>query len=104
MGGQPHTSAASTPGKEPVPIVQEAGWTQGRSGQDSIPDRPARSQSLHQLSYPAHDALFILSLFRQTTSTCFGHICSPSSGSILHIYNKYQLLYIYSLFNLKVDR
>jgi len=22
-----------TPGKDPVPIVQEAGWTQGRSGQ-----------------------------------------------------------------------
>jgi hypothetical protein len=26
------------------------------------------------------DALVILSLFRQSTSTCFGHICSPSSG------------------------
>ena len=26
------------------------------------------------------DALFILSLFRHSTSTCFGHICSPSSG------------------------
>jgi len=26
------------------------------------------------------DALFILSLFRQSTSTCFGHNCSPSSG------------------------
>jgi len=30
------------------------------------------------------DALFILSLFRQSTSTCFGHICSPSSGDILY--------------------
>ena len=37
---------------------------QGRSGQaenlaphrDSIPDRPAHSQSLHRLSYPAHTA------------------------------------------------
>jgi hypothetical protein len=28
------------------------------------------------------DALFILSLFRQSTSTCVGHICSPSSGGI----------------------
>jgi hypothetical protein len=26
------------------------------------------------------DALFILSLFLQSTSTCFGLICSPSSG------------------------
>ena len=40
-----------TPGKEPVPILQEAGWTPGpvwtggksRPYQDSIPDRPARS-------------------------------------------------------------
>jgi len=36
------------------------------------------------------DALFILSLFRQSTSTCFGHICSPSSGGVLYIY-----IYIY---------
>jgi len=40
-----------TPGKDPVPIVQEAGWapgpvwTGGKSlpYRDSIPDRPARS-------------------------------------------------------------
>ena len=68
------------------------------------------------------DALFILSLFRQSTCTCFGHICSPSSGGILYIYknwyvlcflvdclsaaanrqsnkkhNTYQFLYIYSI-------
>jgi hypothetical protein len=36
------------------------------------------------------DALFILSLFRQSTSTCFGHICSPSTRCILYIY-----IYIY---------
>ena len=36
------------------------------------------------------DALFILNLFRQSTSTCFGHICSPSSGDIPYIY-----IYIY---------
>jgi len=29
-GGQPHAPAASTPGKDPVPIVQEAGWAPGR--------------------------------------------------------------------------
>jgi hypothetical protein len=38
------------------------------------------------------DALFILSLFRQTTSTCFGHICSPSSGDVLYIYNNWYVL------------
>jgi hypothetical protein len=39
------------PGKDPVPIVQEAGWAPGpvwtggksRPHRDSIPDRPARS-------------------------------------------------------------
>jgi len=44
-----------TPGKEPVPILQEAGWAPGpvwaggksRPHRDSIPDRPARSQSLY---------------------------------------------------------
>jgi hypothetical protein len=51
-----------TPGKDPVPIVQEAGWvpepvwTGGISSPTGIrsPDRPARSQSLYRLSYPAH--------------------------------------------------
>ena len=51
-----------TPGKEPVPIVQEAGWAPGpvwmgrksRPHRDSIPDRPARSQSLYRMSYLAH--------------------------------------------------
>ena len=38
------------------------------------------------------DALFILSLFRQLTSTCFGHIWSPSSGGILYIYNNWYVL------------
>jgi len=47
------------PGKDPVPILQEAGWTPGpvwtggrsRPNRDSIPDSPARSQSLYRLSY-----------------------------------------------------
>ena len=50
---QPHF----TPRKDPVPIVQEAGWAPGpvwtggksRPHRDSIPDRPARSQSLYRL-------------------------------------------------------
>ena len=52
-----------TPGKDPVPILQEAGrapgpvWTGGKSRphRDSISDRPARSQSLYRLSYRAHN-------------------------------------------------
>ena len=48
--------------KDPVPILQEDGWAPGpvwtggksRPHRDSIADRPARSQSLYRLSYPAH--------------------------------------------------
>jgi len=52
-----------TPGKDPVPIVQEAGWAPGPvwTGAENFvptgirsPDRPARSQSLYWLRYPAH--------------------------------------------------
>ena len=55
---QPHF----THGKHPVSTLQEAGWAPGpvwtggksRPHRDSIPDRPARSQSLYRLrSYPA---------------------------------------------------
>ena len=60
MGSQPHAPAASTAGKDPVPILQEGGWAPGpvwtggksRPHRDSIPDRPARIQSLYLLSYP----------------------------------------------------
>jgi hypothetical protein len=55
----------STPGGDPVPIVQEAGWAPGPvwTGAENLappgfffrsPDHPARSQSLYRLSYPAH--------------------------------------------------
>jgi len=51
-----------TPGKDPVPIVQEAGWAPGPvwtdgkscSHRDLIPGRPDPSQLLYRLSYPAH--------------------------------------------------
>jgi len=48
-----------TPGKVPVPVLQEAGWDPGpvwtgvksRPHRDSNPNRPARSQSLYRMSY-----------------------------------------------------
>jgi hypothetical protein len=49
------------PGKDPVPIVQEAGWAQGPVwiGAENFapteirsPDLPARRESLKRLSYP----------------------------------------------------
>ena len=58
-----------TPGKDPVPILQEAGWApvpvwtggESRPHRDSIPDRPVRSQSLYRLSYRAHARLYYIS-------------------------------------------
>ena len=61
MRGQRYDTAARTPGIDPVPIVQEAGWAPGPvwTGAENLtptgnrfPDRPARSQSLYRLSYP----------------------------------------------------
>jgi hypothetical protein len=52
-----------TPGKDPVPIVEEAGWAPGPvwTGAENLaptrirsPDCPAHSQSLYQLRYSAH--------------------------------------------------
>ena len=59
MRGQRHAPAAFTPGKDPVPIVQEDGWDPGPgwTGAENLdptgirsPDRPARSQSLYRLA------------------------------------------------------
>ena len=53
-----------SPGKNTVPIVQEAGWAPGPvwTGTENLAftgirsaDLPARSQSLYRLSYAAHD-------------------------------------------------
>jgi len=64
VSGQQQAPAAFYPRerKDPEPILQEAGWAPGpvwtagksRPHRDSISDRPARSQSLYRLSYPAH--------------------------------------------------
>jgi hypothetical protein len=52
-----------TPGKDLVPIVQVAGWAPGLvwTGAENLsptgirsPERPAHSQSLYRLHYPAH--------------------------------------------------
>jgi hypothetical protein len=52
-----------TPGKDLVPIVQEAWWAPGPvwTGAENLTpigirslDRPARSQLLYRLHYPAH--------------------------------------------------
>jgi hypothetical protein len=61
-----------TPGKDPAPIVQEAGWAPGPvwTGAENLaptgirfPDHPARSQSLYRLSYRGPHFFYIESLF-----------------------------------------
>ena len=62
-----------TPRKDPVHILQEVGWAprpvrtggKSRPHRDSIPDLPARSQSLYRLSYPAHNKNWFLLLIKR---------------------------------------
>jgi hypothetical protein len=52
-----------TPGKDLISLIHEAGWVPGPvwTGSENLaptgirsPDRPAHSQSLYRLRYPAH--------------------------------------------------
>jgi hypothetical protein len=61
VGGQHHAPAAFTPGKDPVPIVQEAGWAKELVwiGAENLaptrirsPELPTHSESLYQLRHP----------------------------------------------------
>ena len=61
VDGQRHIPAAFTLGKDPIPIVQEAGWVPRPvwTGAENLaptgirsPNRPARNESLYRLSYP----------------------------------------------------
>jgi len=63
MRGQRHAPATFYPVKDRVSIVQEAGWDPGPvwTGAENLAstgirflDRPARSQSLYRLRYPAY--------------------------------------------------
>jgi hypothetical protein len=55
-----HATASLPPGKTRYPLYRRLGGPKGRSGRvrkillhrDSIPDRPAHSESLYRLSYP----------------------------------------------------
>ena len=69
VSGQRHAPAALYPRERPGNHVQEAGWAAGPvwTGAENLaptgirsPDRPARSQSLYRLSYPAHKENSIL--------------------------------------------
>ena len=70
-----------TPGKDPVPVVQEAGWATGPGLTDAenltptgirSPDRPAHSQSLYRLSYPG--PLILRSVIYSAVHNLVSHI------------------------------
>ena len=61
-----------TPEKDPVPIVQEAGWAPRPvwTGEENLaptgirsPDRPSRKKSLYRLSYRAHVFIWLVRKF-----------------------------------------
>jgi hypothetical protein len=71
-----------TPGKDPVPIVQEAGWDPGPVWTCAknlapirirSPDRPARSQSLYRLSYPPRTVCHTYKIYQLNKHTMFPH-------------------------------
>ena len=66
------------PGKDPVPIIHDARWAPGPvwTGAENLaptgirsPDRPASSQSLYRLLYPAHQGKQRLLKKTQMSST-----------------------------------
>jgi hypothetical protein len=90
--GQRRTPALSTPGKDPVSIVQEAGWAPGPvwTGAENLAPPgfdprtvTARSQSLYRLSYPAHEYNM---LYIYIYLTAIG--LTPGGSSTAHIYTQ----------------
>ena len=81
-----------TPGKTRYPFYRRLGGPQGRvwtgeksrPQQDSIPDRPAHSQLLYQLSYPAHNSMkvYIVNWFESVNVTDMDD--QPNSITLLH--------------------
>jgi hypothetical protein len=72
--GQCHHPTALYPGKDPVPILQEAGWAPGPvwTGAENLaptgirsPDRQSRRQSLYRLNYRAHTNVLYTQLNKQ---------------------------------------
>jgi hypothetical protein len=95
VSGQRHAPAAFTPGKDPVPIEQEAGWVRGPvwivaenlafTGIRS-PDLPARNESLYRLSYPGPQYSQVMSLnmlvsVNEPTSISSEYSCSDRGSN-----------------------
>ena len=127
MSGQQHAPGRTlVPGKTRCPFYRRLCgspgpvWTGGKSRphRDSIPDRPARSQSLYRLSYRAHllnmvqynninsqldtiiiiiIIIIIILLIISISSTCFGRYFRPSSGALDCVYSLwYNCIYMHN--------
>jgi len=83
LRGQRHAPAALYPGKDPVPIVQEAGWDPGPvwTGEENLvptgirsPDRPARSSVAIRTELPGPLYLYrlVYILYVQTLGFIIG--------------------------------
>jgi len=101
VSGQQHVPAASTPGKEPVPLLQEAGWAPGpvwtggksRPHRDSIPDRPACSSVAKPTELPGlriqkrggenEERIIKKKWERQESAVAIFLLCSNSVCSVL---------------------
>ena len=101
MWGHPYAPAASTPGKDPVPLLQEAWWTPGpvfmggksRLHRDSISDRPVPSSVALPTELPGPPSCYVPDIttrcyrnlkFLDTLSKKYSNIKfseNPSSGS-----------------------
>jgi len=76
-----------TPGKDPVPILLEAGWAPGpvwtggksRPHRDLIPDRPARSSVAIPTELPGPQMAEVYSVKAQGVSK---HLCKTTSGHV----------------------
>ena len=81
-GGQHQAPAAFTPRKDPVPIVQKAGWASESVwiGAENLaptgfrsPDFPGRSESLYRLRHPDSNFIRINYKFYNLIFRYYGH-------------------------------
>ena len=87
---QRHAPAALYPGKDPVPIVHEAGWAPGPvwTGEENLDpgirsqDRSARSQSLYRLSYRPTFVAWVLYKFHSWLVPSVLTVANPPTCSV----------------------
>jgi hypothetical protein len=95
-----------TSGKDPAPIVNEARWAPGPvwtcakyltpTGIRSL-DRPARSQSLYRLSYPAHQCSKYFPLYVGTGNLVPNVSQERKLYTLFHILKQHNLIIKFNL-------